>query len=242
MIEAVLDARLRPSDVEDGESRPRERLLEAALRVFANKGIHAATIREITEAVGANVAAVNYYFGSKDGLVGAVFDRFVRPIVRARNAALDELETAGASVTTREVAQCLVEPMVRLSADRWGGRSVILLLLQMRSLPTPQMQRIAADLFDAISHRFVAAFRRADPELAADAAYWRYNFALGAIMQVLTDANPVTRRLERLSGGICRAHEPTIVSQLVDFICAGMACAAGAPHPATRRAPHRRPR
>jgi AcrR family transcriptional regulator len=44
---------------------PRERLLLAAGREFAEKGYDAATVRDICLAAGANIAAVNYYFGDK---------------------------------------------------------------------------------------------------------------------------------------------------------------------------------
>jgi len=46
----------------------KERLLEAAGRVFAERGFRAATVREICQQAGANVAAVNYYFGDKERL------------------------------------------------------------------------------------------------------------------------------------------------------------------------------
>jgi AcrR family transcriptional regulator len=47
---------------------PRERLLWAAGEIFAEKGRRAATVREIVQQAGANIAAVNYYFGDKDNL------------------------------------------------------------------------------------------------------------------------------------------------------------------------------
>ncbi|MGE0755880.1 MAG: CerR family C-terminal domain-containing protein [Pirellulaceae bacterium] len=46
----------------------RDRLLDAAGRIFAAKGVEQATIREICGVAGANVAAVNYHFGDKMGL------------------------------------------------------------------------------------------------------------------------------------------------------------------------------
>ncbi|MDP1996749.1 MAG: CerR family C-terminal domain-containing protein [Gallionella sp.] len=47
----------------------RTRLLDAARGVFAQHGFQGATVREICRRAEANVAAVNYYFGSKNGLL-----------------------------------------------------------------------------------------------------------------------------------------------------------------------------
>jgi AcrR family transcriptional regulator len=204
----------------------RDRILEGGLRVFAERGFQAATVRDITDLVGANVAAVNYHYGSKDALIRAVLVRYVRPIVDARQQALDELMQGGGKLTIRQVVETLVWPMVRFSRDPWGGRCVIQLLLQTRAFPRPEVQALVGELFDPISHRFVEAFIRTIPALSREDAYWRYNFALGAIMQVLTDVNPDTRRLERLSGGLCRSDDDTITAQLTDFISGGMAAAA----------------
>ena len=58
------------------ESGAKERILETAIRLFARKGYAATSLRELTSEAGANLSMVNYYFGSKQGVLEALFDRF----------------------------------------------------------------------------------------------------------------------------------------------------------------------
>lgn len=54
------------------------KLIEAAGRIFAERGLHAATLKEITESAGANPASINYHFRDKYELYGAVIRYAVR--------------------------------------------------------------------------------------------------------------------------------------------------------------------
>lgn len=58
----------------DSATDTRHRLIDAAGEVFADVGFQAATVRDICQRAGANIAAVNYHFGDKDTLYLAVFD------------------------------------------------------------------------------------------------------------------------------------------------------------------------
>ena len=60
--------------ITEHERDTRQRLINAAMDVFADQGFRATTVREICSRAGANVAAVNYHFGGKEDLYRAAFD------------------------------------------------------------------------------------------------------------------------------------------------------------------------
>jgi TetR/AcrR family transcriptional regulator, regulator of cefoperazone and chloramphenicol sensitivity len=66
-------------------SETRERLLRAAIQVFAERGYAGGTIRDICGRAQANIASVHYYFGDKQGLYAAIFDQ-VSAMFRERRA------------------------------------------------------------------------------------------------------------------------------------------------------------
>lgn len=53
---------------ENEQTSTRDRILESACQTFADKGYYHATVADICQRAGANIAAVNYYFRSKEGL------------------------------------------------------------------------------------------------------------------------------------------------------------------------------
>jgi AcrR family transcriptional regulator len=61
----------------ESDARTKERLLAAAKKVFADRGFKETTVREICTVAGANLAAVNYHFGSKNKLYSEVLGDFL---------------------------------------------------------------------------------------------------------------------------------------------------------------------
>lgn len=57
----------------DGQER-RERILRAAMDLFARQGFEQTTTRQIADAAKSNIAAIKYYFGDKQGLIVAVME------------------------------------------------------------------------------------------------------------------------------------------------------------------------
>ncbi|MCU1378404.1 MAG: Transcriptional regulator, TetR family [Acidimicrobiales bacterium] len=75
------------------EADTRTRLIEVAERLWAERGVNGVSLREIGAAAGQrNTGAARYHFGSKEGLVNAVFEHRMVPVNERREAMLAELE------------------------------------------------------------------------------------------------------------------------------------------------------
>lgn len=67
-------------------------LVRAAVEVFGESGLEAATTREIAQRAQQNIAAIAYYFGGKEGLYLAVAEHIVEVIVARIGPAMSEAE------------------------------------------------------------------------------------------------------------------------------------------------------
>ena len=72
--------------------RAKARLLEAAVRIFGEKGLKGATVREIAKAAGQNVAAIAYYFGSKERFYDMIIEGIVREFHHALGDILQQID------------------------------------------------------------------------------------------------------------------------------------------------------
>ena len=89
-------------------------MLELAERLFAERGLDAVSIRDIIAAAEANFGAVNYHFGTKDGLIEAVFERRLVPSTQERLRALEAVERAAGDQPPKlkAVLEAIFRPVV----------------------------------------------------------------------------------------------------------------------------------
>jgi TetR/AcrR family transcriptional regulator, regulator of cefoperazone and chloramphenicol sensitivity len=117
----------------DAHSETRRRLLDAAGEVFAEKGFEQATVREICRRAKANIAAVNYHFGSKRKLYSAVFEysqTCVDELVQLSTA-----ENESAEKRLREFVRQFLRRLLDSGRPSWHGR----LLAREMSEPTESL-------------------------------------------------------------------------------------------------------
>lgn len=131
-----------PSEKKSIEST-RERILQAAERIYAASGFHGMSLRDVTLLAGVNLAAVNYHFGSKDKLILALADRRLTPINTERLARLEKLRKKheDTPIPIADLIGALVSPV--LEALQQGKSTRAIMVRLAGQLMTDEPQRFA---------------------------------------------------------------------------------------------------
>lgn len=205
----------------------RERLLDAAEQLFAECGIEATSLRTITAQAEANLASVNYHFGSKEELVKEVFARRVQPINQERLRLLDRCEAQGGheGPDLECVIRAFIAPTLRLRQDpEQGGEHVLCLMGRIYSEPV-QVRKTIFELFDEVIRRFPLAMGRILPDLPADELMWRLHFMVGAMAQTAM----ASETIKGLTDGLCDPGDVEgTIERLTTFVAAGLRAPATA--------------
>ncbi len=198
----------------------RDRILDAAERLFAQRGFHGVSVRDITGAAEVDVALANYHFGSKLGVLEAVFTRRAEDLNNERLELLDDLLAArGRRPPDLEaIIDAFTHPLLDRSARGGPGwKSYFALVAEVNNSPEFGGLLMTRH-FDPVVQRFIQAIRLALPDADERDIYWAYHFLSGAL--TLTFAE--TGRIDKLSGGVCKASDLVSVHQrLIPYCAAG---------------------
>jgi len=190
------------------------RILDAAEKLFGEKGFDATSLRDITAEADVNLAAVNYHFQSKDSLIDAAVMRRAVPVNERR---LQLLEAAGPHASVEEIVGAFVAPLLEYDMDSMA-------LMMARVLSSPDViQRVFRDHMSTMAHRFIDALSKALPGLSPTELLWRLHFIGGAVAHAVTrgpmlqemigmnfrDRKLLTQRLVRFAAAGLRAPEVT---------------------------------
>lgn len=123
----------------------RDKLLDAATALFAERGVANVSLAEIVRAADQrNSSAIHYHFGGRDQVVEAILARHV-PALRARRLELLEQARATPRDDVRSVAEALVRPVTELAQRGWRERAYLQIgaeLAGQLDRATPEMRRL----------------------------------------------------------------------------------------------------
>lgn len=217
MLTTLARPLLTPPPPAAGERLDRKAaILLAAERLFAQRGYHGVSLRQIAAEAGVPLALVGYYYGAKHELFHAIFAHW-QPTIDQRLALLHQALAGAQPPPLRRVVQAFVEPVLALRASAEGEYYAMLVAREL-AYRTPDTDRVLAEMFDPMAHAFIDALHQLRPRWPRARAAWAYQFAMGALLHHLMD-----HRVQRLSHGQNPPHDAAAAPQLIDFITAGIA-------------------
>ncbi|MGF1449252.1 MAG: TetR/AcrR family transcriptional regulator [Opitutales bacterium] len=167
----------------------RSRILAAASRIFVQKGFNGASLRNITQAAGVNLAAVNYHFGSKDRLIWEVLRERIEPINSARMRMLDDAlkATGGEPLPVEVVVDAFLEPIEQaMLIQRQEDDPILVALVARMYTETPDFfRRLFENFFKDLSERFVMELGRSLPEFPPEEVHHRYMMVVALMIGVI---------------------------------------------------------
>jgi AcrR family transcriptional regulator len=173
----------RPRDA----AKTRQTLLAAARRRFAEDGYAATTVREIADDAGVNVALINRYFSSKEGLFEACL-----------HAAGDDLRRTAGDVPLERVAEVIAQQVTGLA----GGALPSELVLLLRSSGDEKADQIRIGMLRASSERLAALAGWRPDHPAADELLLRAQVVLAtavgiSVLRSMTRLEPLASSSEQ---------------------------------------------
>lgn len=198
----------------------KDRILDAAERLFAARGFYGVSLRDIARNANVDPALVSYHFGKKEQLFEAVMLRRAELLNMERIQMLESAKRrhAPGPAPVEEIIDAFTHPLLNRSTKGGEGwRSYFALIAQVNNHPSFG-GRMMTQYFDPLVERFLDALREALPDRDERDFFWCYHFLSGAL--TLTFAE--TGRIDNLSGGLCKSSDlDSVHERLVPFITAG---------------------
>ena len=164
------------------QTKTRDRLLDAAETLFAQRGLEGASMRSITTLANANLAAVNYHFGSKEGLLRALLAARITPINEQRLQLLERLEERG-KLSVESVLEAFINPA--LDPNLRPNDSFLQIMTRIHHSTDPVAVEVLTAAFGPVAERYFATFHKLLPAIPAPILLQRMQFVIGAMLHSL---------------------------------------------------------
>ncbi len=166
---------------DSGATDTKTRILDAAGRIFAARGLEAVSLRAVTAEAGVNLAAVNYHFGSKEALLREMVRRFFAVVNTAQLATLDALPL---DATVDDLLAAYAGPVFALfdahRGQEWG--TLWMLAASGGERPGRGMYGMQFEGGAEVSRRYAGALARVLPHLPPEELRWRFERAAALLM------------------------------------------------------------
>lgn len=188
----------------------RQLILDAAERLFGDGGFDGTSMRAIAQSASVAQGLLHYHFDTKAKLFEQVVMRRTSAINTARLEALAQSD----KTKLEPILDAVFRPA--LGADA-GGVHYARILATIANGGDLEQDLVAKN-YDDIAKTFIAAIKRAEPDLTQETAAWGYSLAIA----LLVSAMARTGRGERLAGQTKTEDANTTLARLVTYAAGGI--------------------
>ncbi len=193
----------------------KDRILDAAERLFADAGYDGVSLRQITSAAGVELALANYHFGPKSDLFLAVVQRRADELNRERMALFAALPDPPA---LEGLIDAFARPFMEKSLRGGPGWKSYARLIAQIANSERWTQAVMHTQFDPVAETFIKGVKRALPGADVRNIYWGFHFMVGAMTMTFAE----TGRIDALSRGRCKSGAlDKIYARMIPFLAAG---------------------
>lgn len=167
----------------------RDRLIRAAERCFTEHGYEGASLRQITQMAGVNLASVNYHFSSKRELWLEVMQRRLVPLNAERVRLIETARAAttpGRPLAVEQICEAMLLPMAHAFQDgRNSGVTVARMVGRAINVPQALSRELNRRNLDQFWRIFRSALSDALPEVPAAELDWKFYFLMSSMIGAL---------------------------------------------------------
>ena len=180
-----------------------DRILDAAEVEFAAHGFVETSVRTITAKAKVNLAAVNYHFGSKKGLIQAVTDRFLDPLTQHLQVQLNAYEesankTRGDEQELRVLFDILAQSCQYVAQHNHHSLAVFARLINTAySQSQGHLRKHLTQQYGASFLYFMKLLRKHMPVMTNEQFFWRFHYLLGILVFSLSSSEALLAICER---------------------------------------------
>jgi AcrR family transcriptional regulator len=195
----------------------RERILDTAERLFAERGFDGTSIRDVTAQAGVNLAAVHYHFHSKEALLAAVLARMAGPTNAERLRLMREVESKPGGPDLADLLRAFLLPELRLSRGLGEqGRTRARLMGRIFTEANASVHRLAMEQFSEVGGCFVADLQRVLTHLEEDEVIFRMQCVVAVLSFFLADTVPAEWK-------VADVNQPeAVLERMVTFLVAAL--------------------
>jgi len=198
----------------------KEKILDAAEKLFSDNGFNGTSLREITSQAEVNLAAVNYHFGSKKELIKAVMSRYMNELSPRLMSTLTSVQ-AKDKPTLIEVFSAFVEPLLALNMFRENGTSIFLQLLGRGYTDSQGFLRwFLTTKYPQVIENFIAAVQKAYPELEPEEMFWRLHFTMGTVVFTMSSSDALIDIAQNDYDQHINIED--VIEKLIPYVAAGV--------------------